>query len=93
MSVLHVLLSPVSKQAQIKFNKYKYCTMAQFVIFADFESIFEPSSRQVQHTIYSQHHKVCAAAILTSSFYNFDLRTVIEVEENSLAKFLDALIV
>ena len=26
MSVLHVLATPGSKQAQIKYNKYKYCT-------------------------------------------------------------------
>ena len=39
MSVLHVLPTPGSKQAQIKFNQYKYCTKAPFVIYADFESI------------------------------------------------------
>ena len=39
MSVLHVLPAPGSKQAQLKFNNYRFCTMAQFVIYADFESI------------------------------------------------------
>ena len=69
MSVLHVLPTPGSKQAQIKFNQYKNCTKAPFVIYADFESILEPSGRQVKHTTYTQQHKVCAAAaILTSSF-------------------------
>ena len=47
MSVLHVLPSPGSKQAKIKFNQYKYCTKAPFVIDADFESILKPSGRQV----------------------------------------------
>ena len=46
MSVLHVLPTPGSKQAEIKFNQYKYCTMATFIIYADFESILEPSGRQ-----------------------------------------------
>ena len=36
MSVLYVLSVPVSKQAQIKFHQYKYCTKASFVICADF---------------------------------------------------------
>ena len=34
-----------------------------------------------------------AAAVLTSSFYNFDQRIVMKVGENALAEFLDALIV
>ena len=94
MSVFHVLPVPCSKQAQIKFNQYKYCTKAPLVIYADFEYILEPSGRQVKHTTYTQHHKVCAtAAILTSSFYNFDHRTVMKVGANALAEFLDSLIV
>ena len=69
MSVLHVLPVPGSKQAQIQFNQYKYCTKAPFVIYADFESILEPSGCQEKHTTYTKQHKVCAAAtILTSSF-------------------------
>ena len=36
MSVLHVLSAPGSKQAQLKFYNYKYCTMAPIVIYADF---------------------------------------------------------
>ena len=94
MSVLHVLPTPNFKQAQITFSQYKYCTQAQFVIYADFEYILEPSGRQVKLTTYTQQHKVCAAAaILTSSFYNFDQRTVMKVGDNVLAEFLDALIV
>ena len=94
MSVLHVLPIPGSIQAEIKFNQYKYCTKAPFVIYADFESILEPSARQVKHTTYTQQHIVCAAsAMLTSNFYNFDQRTVMKFGENALAEFLDALIV
>ena len=94
MSVLHVLSVPGSKQAQSKFNQFKYCTKAPFVIYADFESILGPFGRQVKHTNYTQQNKVCAAAaMLISSFYNFDERYVMKVEENALAKLLDALIV
>ena len=94
MSVLHVLQVPGSKQAQLKFNQHKYCIKAPFVIYADFESILEPCGRQVKNTTYTQQHKVCAAAaILTSSFYNFDQRTVMKVGENALAEFLESLIV
>ena len=62
MSVLHVLSVPGSKQAQLKFYNYKFCTVATFVISADFESILEPLNRQAKQMTYSQHHKVCAAA-------------------------------
>ena len=94
MSVLHILPTPGSKQAQITFNQYKYCTKAPFIIYADFESILEPSNRHVQRTVYTQQHKVCAATVIrTSSFYNFDQRTVMKVGENALAEFLDAVIV
>ena len=73
MSVLHVLPMPGSKQAEIKFKEYKYFIKAPFVIYPDFESILDPSGRHVMHTTYIQQHKVCAAAaILTSSFYNFE---------------------
>ena len=66
MSVLHVLSTQGSKQAQIKFNQYKYCTKITFVINADFKSIFELSGRQIKHNTYTQQHKVfAAAAILT----------------------------
>ena len=58
MSVLHVLPSPGFKQAQLKFYNYKYCTMAPFVIYADFESILETINRQAKQTIYSQQHSV-----------------------------------
>ena len=94
LSVLHVLPTPGSKQEQIKFNQYKFCTKAPFVICADFESILKPSGRQVKQTIYTQQHKVCAAAVIPiSSYYNFDKRTVIKVIENALAAFLNTLIV
>ena len=49
MSVLYVLPVPGSKQAEMKFSQYKYCTKAPFVIYAIFESILEPSDRQVKH--------------------------------------------
>ena len=58
MSVLHVLPVPGSKQAQIKFNNYKYCTKAPFVIYADFESILVPLGRQVKNTTLTQQHKL-----------------------------------
>ena len=95
MSVFHVLPTPGSKQAEIKFNQYKYCIKAPIVINADFQFILEPSGRQIKHTTYTQQHKVCAAVdILTSIFfYNFDQRTLIKVGENALAEFLDSLIV
>ena len=94
ISVFHVYPVPVSKQAQIKFNKYKFCTKSPFVINSDFESILEPSGRQVRQTTYTQQNKVCvAAAILSSSFYNFDKRTVMKFGEKALAEFLDSLIV
>ena len=94
MSVFRVLPTPGSNHAKIKFNQYKYCTKAPFVVYADFEFILEPSDRQIKHTTYTQQHKVCAAAaILTSRFYNFDQRTVMIVVENALAEFLDSLIV
>ena len=45
-------------------------------------------------TIYTQHYKVCsAAAILTSSLYNFDQPTVMKVGENAFDEFLNTLIV
>ena len=48
----------------------------------------------MKHTTYTQQYKVfAAAAILTSSFYNFDQRTVMKVGETTLAEFLDSLIV
>ena len=94
MSVLHVIQVPISKQAQIEFIKFTYCTKAPFVIYADFESILEPIGRQVKRTKLSQQHKVWAAAtMLTSRFYNFDQRTVMKIGENSLAEFLDTIIV
>ena len=93
MSVLHVLPSPGSKQAQLKFYNYKFCTMAPFVIYADFESILEPLGRQVKQTTYSQQHKVCAAAaVLCSTLGNCNQLTVMKVGENALAEFLDVLI-
>ena len=94
MSMLHVLFTPGSKQAQIKFYLYKYFTKAPFVTYADVESILEPFKRQVKYTTYKQQHKVCeAAAIFASSCYNFYKRTVMIVEKNALAEFLDTLIV
>ena len=94
ISVLHVLPVLSSKQAQIKFNQFKYCTKAPFVIYADLESIFEPSGRHVKHTTFSQQHKLCAAAaIITSRLYNFDQQTVMKVGKNALAELLDSFIV
>ena len=93
ISVLHVLLTPGSKQSQIKFNNYKFCIIAPFVIYADFESIFEPLGRQVKQTTYSDQHKVCvAAAILCSTLGRYNQLTVMKVGENALTEFLDVLI-
>ena len=93
ISVLHVLPTPGSKQAQLKFYNYKFCTMAPFVIYADFESILEPLARQAKQTTYSQKHKVCAAAaILCSTLGQYNQLTVMKVGENALAEFLDVLI-
>ena len=48
----------------------------------------------MKHITYTQQHKVyAAAAIFTLSVYNFDKRTVIKVDENAHAEFLDSLIV
>ena len=67
--------------------------MAPFVIYADFEFVFEPLGRQVKQTTYSQQHKVfAAAAILCSSLDQYNQLTVIKVGENALAEFLDVLI-
>ena len=38
--------------------------MAHFVIYADFDSIFEPFGRNAWQTTYSQQHKVCALAVI-----------------------------
>ena len=54
VSVLHVLSTRGSKQAEIKFKQYKYCTKAPFVIYADYESILGLFGRQVKHTINTQ---------------------------------------
>ena len=45
MSVLNVLNTPGSKQAQLKFINYKFGNIAPFVIYAEFKSIIEPLSR------------------------------------------------
>ena len=45
MIVLHMLSVPSFKQAEIKFNYYKYCTKTLFVIYANFEFIYKPSRR------------------------------------------------
>ena len=93
MSVLHVLPTPGSKQAQLKFYNYKFCTMAPFLIYADFESILEPLGRQVKQTTYSQQHKVCsAAAILCSTLGRYNQLTVTKVGEMALTESLDVLI-
>ena len=93
MSVHRVLPTPGSKETQIKFSNYKFCTVAPFVIYADCESIREPLGRQVKHTTYSQQHKVCAAAaILCSNIGKYNQLTVVKIGENALTVFLDVLI-
>ena len=93
ISVLHVLHTPGSKQSQLKFFNYKFCTMAPFVIYADFASILEPLGRKVKLTTYSRQHKVCdASAILCSTLGQYNQLTVMKVGENELAEFLDVLI-
>ena len=37
MPVLHVLPTPGSKQTQLKFYNYKFCTKAPFVIYAVYQ--------------------------------------------------------
>ena len=94
MSVLHVLYTPGSKHAEIKFKQYKYCTKAPFVIYADFESILEQFGREVKRTTYTKQLTVCeAAAIFISRFYYFDQQTVMNVGANALANFRDSHIV
>ena len=93
MSVRHVLPTFGSKQAQLKFFNYKFCTMAPFVIYADFESILDQLGRQSTQTTYSQQHKVCAAAaIFCSTLGQYNQLTVMKVGENALTEFLDVLI-
>ena len=77
----------------MKFYNYKFCTMAPFVIYADFESILEPINRKAKKTTYSQQHKVCAsAAVLCSILGNYNQLTMMKFGENALAEFLDVLI-
>ena len=93
MSVLHVLLAPCSKQALLKFFSYKFCTMAPFVIYSDFEFILVQLGRKVKLKTYSQQHKVCSpASILCSTLGNYNQLTVMNVGENTLDEFLDLLI-
>ena len=93
MSVLHVLPTPGSKQSQLKFINFKFCTIAPFVIYADFDSILEPLGRQANQTTYTQHHKVCAAsAILCSTLGQYNQLTVMKLGANALSEFLDLLI-
>ena len=67
--------------------------MAPFVIYADFESIFEQLGRQEKQTIYSQQHKMCAAAaILCSTLGRYNQLTVMKVGKNALTEFLNVLI-
>ena len=92
ISARHVLPTPGSKQAQLKFYNYKFFSMAPFVIYADFESILEPLGLQAKQTTYSQHHKVCAAtAILCSTLGRYNQLMVTKVGENALTEFLDVL--
>ena len=93
MSVLHVLPTEKSKQSQIKFINYKFCTIAPFDIYADFESILEPLRRQANQTTYNQQHKECAAAaIICSTLGRYNQLTVMKVGENALSEFLKVLI-
>ena len=93
MSVFHVLPPAGFKQAQLKCFNYKFCTTAPFVIYADFESIFELLGRQVKQTSYFQQHKVCsAAAIICSTLGRYNQLTVTTVGENALSEFVDVFI-
>ena len=70
MSVLHLIPVPGCKQAEIKFNQYKYSTKAPFVVYTDFKFILQLLGGQVKQTIYTEQHNVCAsAAMVTSRFY------------------------
>jgi hypothetical protein len=93
VSTLHVLPAPDSKQAHIRFMNFKTCTMAPFVIYADFESILEPMDLTNKQTHYTQKHKLCAAAaIISSKFNDFNGRFTLHVGPDALFKFLDDLI-
>ena len=93
MPVLHVLLTPGFIQYQLKVINYKFCTMAPFLIYADFESILEPLDRQAKQTTYLQHHKVCVAvAILCSNLGKYNQLTVTKFRENALTEFQGVLL-
>ena len=82
-----------NQKSQLKFINYKFCTIAPFVIYADFESILEPLGRKANLTTYTKKHKVCeAAAILCSTLGRYNQLTVMKVRKNALSEFLDVLI-
>ena len=90
MSIVHVLPSPDSEQALIKFNQVKNTFRAPFVIYADFESILEPMERRVKQTLYNQQHKISAAcAMLVSTSPGIPNQTWVSIGENALSEFLE----
>ena len=92
ISVLHVLPTPGSNQSHFKFINYKFCIIAPFVIYADFESILEPLGRHANQTTYTQQRKVCAAsAILCWTLGRYNQLTVKNVGKNALSEMLNVL--
>ena len=93
MSVLHVLSAPNTEQAHIKFRQFRNSYEAKFVVYADFESIFEQIQRQNKNTLYHQHDKISAAfAILVFTIKSVPTRTWHSINENALSELFNNLI-
>ena len=89
MSVLYVLSTSGSKQAKLKFFNYKFCILGLFVIYADFELIFEPLGREVILTTYTQQHNVFAAvAIFCSNLSRYYQLSVMKIRNIAQTKLL-----
>ena len=63
---------------------------APFIIYADFESIYEPMDKQNKRTHYGQLHKVCAAAAILCSYIPEMNKNVMQYSgPNALEEFLN----
>ena len=93
MSVVHILPKPGTYDAHIRFKEFRNTSTAPFVIYADFESILEPTNKLIKQTHYIQHHKVCAAAaILCSYIPEMNNKIMMFYGPDALANFLKELI-